>query len=113
MKRMTGVLAAAVLTAGLLPDPAVASVATASAQCRMTLGSVSATGASQWQDILATKPPTIGGAQVIARDLYPDGATRLSTTMVYEPVAGGPRVFGYVVIGSALYRSRYDALEDG
>ncbi|WP_328325743.1 hypothetical protein OHA70_36315 [Kribbella sp. NBC_00382] len=113
MKRMTGVLAAAVLTAGLLPEPAVASVATASAQCRMAVGSVSATGDSQGQDIVATTPPTIGGVRVIARDLYPDGATRLSTAMVYEPVAGGPRVFGYVVIGSALYRTRYDALVDG
>jgi hypothetical protein len=113
MKRMTGVLAATVLTAGLLPGTANAAEATASAQCQMALGSVSATGGSQWQDIVATTPPTIGGVRVIGRDLYPDGATRLTTTMVYEPVAGGPRVFGYVVIGSALYRTRYDALVDG
>jgi hypothetical protein len=113
MKRMTGVLAAAVLTAGLLPEPAAASVATASAQCRMALGSVSVTGDSQGQDIVATTPPTVGALRVIARDLYPDGATRLATAMVYEPVAGGPRVFGYVVIGAALYRTRYDALGDG
>ncbi|MEU4195464.1 hypothetical protein AB0E69_26425 [Kribbella sp. NPDC026611] len=113
MKRMMGVLAAAVLTAGLLPGTAIGNVTTASAQCRIALGSVSATGDSQWQDIVAATPPTNAGVQVIGRDLYPDGATRLSTAMVYEPVAGGPRVFGYVVIGSALYRTRYDAYSGG
>lgn len=43
-------------------------------------------------------------------DLYPDGQPRLSTAMVQEPTPGGLRVFGYVVIGSALYRTRYDNL---
>ena len=114
-----GVLGAAVLTAGLLPGTAIGKPGTAatpsatSAQCQLALGSVSATGDTQGQGLVATSPPTNQGVGVMARDLYPDGQPRLSTAMVHEPTPGGVRVFGYVVIGSALYRSGYDTLGGG
>jgi hypothetical protein len=83
----------------------------ASARCQLGLGSVSATGDHQWQDVVATSPPTNGGINVVISDLYPDGQTRLSTTMVQEPTPGGRRVRGYAVIGSALYTTGYDSLD--
>ncbi|RZT13294.1 hypothetical protein EV649_6484 [Kribbella sp. VKM Ac-2569] len=111
--RTTGVLGAAVLAAALLPGTAIGTASApsaASAQCKVGLGSVSATGDHQWQDVVATSPPTNGGVSVIIGDLYPDGQPRLSTTMVEEPTPGGLRVHGYVVIGSALYSTAYDSL---
>lgn len=113
--RTTGVLGAAVLTAALLPGTAIGTAtapSTASAQCQLDLGSVSATGDHQWQTVVATSPPTNGGIGVVIADLYPDGMLpRLSTTMVQEPTPGGLRVQGSVVIGSALYGTGYDSLD--
>ena len=114
-----GVLGAAVVTVGLLPGTAIGTTDTASAssgasaQCLVPLGSVSATGDAQWQNLVATSPPSDQGLGLVAHDLYPDGRVRLSTAMVEEPTPGGLRVFGYVVIGSALYGTSYDTLVDG
>lgn len=118
--RTTGVLGAAVLAAAVLPGTAIGTASapsaasassTASAQCRLGLGSVSATGDHQWQEVTATSPPTNGGIGVVMADLYPDDMLpRLSTTMVEEPTPGGLRVHGSVVIGSALYGTGYDSL---
>ena len=108
--RTAGVLGAAVLAAGLLPGTAMGTPSTTSAQCRVSLGSVSATGDHQWQEVIATSPPTNGAPAVVISDLYPDGQVRLSTTMVQEPTPGGLRVHGHVVIGSALYTTGYDSL---
>jgi hypothetical protein len=105
-----GVLGAAVLVAGLLPGTAAGAPSAGSAQCQLGLGSVSATGDHQWQDLVATTPPTNRGVAGVIRDLYPDGQVRLSTTMVQEPTPGGLRVRGYVVIGSALYSTAYDSM---
>ncbi|GAA1605726.1 hypothetical protein GCM10009789_69660 [Kribbella sancticallisti] len=63
------------------------------------------------QGLVATSPPTNEGVGAVIRDLYPDGQPRLTTTMVQEPMPSGLRVFGYAVIGSALYRTTYDSLE--
>ncbi|TCM38917.1 hypothetical protein [Kribbella sp. VKM Ac-2568] len=115
--RTLGVLGAAVLTAGLLPGtaigkPSAVSVSsTASAQCGMSLGSVSATGDHQIQGLIATSPPTNQGNHVVVRDLYPDGQARLSAATVQEPVPSGLRTFGYAVLGSALYSTSYDSLQ--
>ena len=115
--RTTGVLGAAVLAAALLPGTAIGTASAPSAasalraQCQLPLGSVSATGDHQWQDVTATSPPTNTGPSIVMGDLYPDGQVRLSTTMVQEPTPGGRRVRGYVVIGSALYTTGYDSLD--
>ncbi|MFG1816854.1 hypothetical protein ACGFIF_24065 [Kribbella sp. NPDC049174] len=115
--RAMGVLGAAVLAAGLLPGTAIgtpgtaAAPSTASTPCAVALGSVSASGDHQGQGLFATSPPTNHGIGVVLRDLYPDGQARLSTAMVQEGTAGGLRVHGYVVIGSALYSTSYDSMD--
>jgi hypothetical protein len=105
----SALVGAVALAVGLLPGTATAQPTTASAACRLDLGSVSATGDHQMQGLVATSPPTNEGNRVVISDLYPDGQARLHTAMVQEPTASGLRTFGHVVIGSVLYRSSYDS----
>lgn len=113
--RTMGVLGAAVLTAALLPGSAIGNTgaatapSTASAQCVVSLGSVSSAGDHQMQNLFATTPPTDPGVGVVIKDLYPDGQARFSAAMVQEPVPSGLRVHGYVVLGSALFGTGYDS----
>jgi hypothetical protein len=97
------------LAVGLVQGPAMAQPTAVSAPCQLSLGSVSATGSHQMQNLVATSPPTTTANQVVIADLYPAGQARLSTTVVQEPMPSGLRTFGYVVIGSVLYRSSYDS----
>ncbi|HWM36747.1 MAG TPA: hypothetical protein VNS49_06480 [Streptomyces sp.] len=107
--KVIGVLGAAVLTAGLLPATATASPGgAAAALCGMHVGSVSAGGDHQSQHVSALSTPDVSPINVWGPDLYPDGQTRFSASLLLNTTTTQPAtVSGYQVIGDALYRSRY------
>ncbi|MDX6281091.1 MAG: hypothetical protein QOH03_2162, partial [Kribbellaceae bacterium] len=79
------------------------------AACQLDLGSVTAAGDHRTQVFAATAPPSKTVDQFVGRGAYPAGQVRLSGQMLADPNAGGPDVSGHLVLGSAMYLSRYAA----
>ncbi|WP_432886036.1 hypothetical protein ACQPYH_02735 [Kribbella sp. CA-245084] len=100
---MTGL--AGLLLAAVVPVNAQATGATTTAACNVWLGSVAATGLQRELMVTANIPPTIQQGQDLA--VYKPGQVRLSARQTSEPGPGGTDRYGYVVIGDALYESRY------
>jgi hypothetical protein len=108
-----GVMAgAAILLMTALTPPVHARVATAegsAAACSMDVGSVTAAGDHTYRRVTAGTPPTIAAVPQmrVAAGVYAPGP-RLSTTFVNQPDIGAVfYIAGWVVQGSALYRSTY------
>jgi hypothetical protein len=69
---------------------------------------VTAGGDHKIQSIKAGTPPTAGTAVVGPKDLYPDGAARLPSSLGFEPVVpAGVQRSGLVVIGPRMYGTSY------
>lgn len=115
--RVTALLGTAMFTVGLLPGlapPAASAPSTASATCSVDMGSVTAGGDIRSQYATATVPPTATSRGIVARDVYPDGQPRLSTSASLIDINGvATRVDARVVMGNALYDSTYTYTEDG
>ncbi|NIK55408.1 hypothetical protein [Kribbella shirazensis] len=102
---------AVLLTTAITP-PAQARVATAggtAVTCTMDVGSVTASGDHTYRRVTAGTPPTMAVVpNRVAKGVYAPGQVRLSSTFVNEPdVAATFHISGWVVQGSALYRSSY------
>ncbi|WP_371406563.1 hypothetical protein OHA10_13620 [Kribbella sp. NBC_00662] len=105
MKRRMTALAggAALVAAAIVPTNAHAAVD--NAVCQVWLGSVTAVGGQRNLTVTANVPPTIEQGKTLA--VYQSGQVRLSARQTSEPGPGGDDRYGYVVIGDALYYSRY------
>jgi hypothetical protein len=104
-------LGLASLVLGLATVPAAGASATgtaASAQCKLTLGSVNSAGGHVGQLITATTPPTAGTAAVTP-GRFAAGAARLSGSWIHEPNIAGLDAYGNVVLGSSMYGASYRA----
>jgi hypothetical protein len=76
----------------------------------MTTGSVTAGGDHLARQVIATVPPTAAASDVVARNVYPDGQVRLSSSMIgTDDGYDGLDVSGFVVMGDAMYASGYKA----
>ncbi|WP_238155607.1 hypothetical protein [Kribbella soli] len=118
LRTALAVLAVAAVPAGAVAVPATASAAashteatsTATESCLVSLGSRTAGGDHRARHVSATVPPTAGGSELVAHDVYPDGLVRLSTSMIgTDDGYDGLDVSGFVVMGDALYGSGYKA----
>jgi hypothetical protein len=106
--RYGGVMAAATLTTGLLTaGTATAEQSGTTAPCRISVGSVTAGGDHRMQTFSATAPVTKVTDKIVAKDVYPDGQTRLSAAVRYGPGEGSELHTGQVVLGSVLYDFSY------
>jgi hypothetical protein len=101
-------LGAGLLTATLLPGPAQAGAARATAACSLSLGAVTGTGDHKFQTITATSPVTTTQPSVGPKDLFPVDQVRLASSVGLEPdpPAGLTRT-GYVTIVNDLYGFDY------
>ena len=104
------IMAAALLTAGGLPAAAVP--ATSTAVCSLRVGSVDATGGQVFQQVVATRPPTVS-SDGPALPVFAAGQVRLSSSLVVRPGPTGQAVDSYVVIGNGMYHSTYRTGFDG
>jgi hypothetical protein len=105
-QRMTALAgAAALVAAAVAPANAQAAEGSTTAVCGVWLGSVTATGMQRNFTVTANLPPTVEQDQTLA--VYQPGQVRLSARQTSEPGPGGIDRYGYVVIGDALYYSRY------
>lgn len=104
------IMAAALLTAGGLPTAA--APATSTTVCSLRLGSVDATGGEVFQQVAATRPPTIS-SDGPTLPVFAAGQVRLSSSLVVKPGPVGPAVDSYVIIGSGMYHSTYRTGFDG
>jgi hypothetical protein len=101
-----GLLAAGVLSAGLLTGPASAQPSSTARSCGLNLGSVTAGGDHREQVI--TEEGQVVDNLIIAKDLFPDGQVRLSATVRYGAAeVGGMAHVGPVIMGSTMYDSSY------
>jgi hypothetical protein len=74
------------------------------------MGSLTAGGDHRARHLIATVPPTAASIDLVARDVYPDGLVRLSSSMIgTDDGYDGLDVSGFVVMGDALYGSGYKA----
>ncbi|WP_238173600.1 hypothetical protein [Kribbella speibonae] len=78
----------------------------AAAACAIWQGSVTAAGQHTSSDVTATTPPAVLDKRTINGSFSP-GQIRLSARTTNEPDISGPNLYGYVVIGDALYWSNY------
>lgn len=87
--------------------------ATATTACRMVPGSVTAGGDHTARVVTAGSPPAVLEYWGFT-DIYPDGQVRLSSIITNDPdITGTGGLFsGWVVMGSAMYGSRYYLTED-
>lgn len=100
------VLAAGVISAGLLTGPASAQPSSTARTCGLNLGSVTAGGDHREQVI--TDDGDVVDNWIVAKDLFPDGQVRLSATVRYGPAeVGGMAHQGPVIMGSTMYDSSY------
>ncbi len=98
----------AVLAVGLIPGTASAAPSAASANCVVPSASVTLGGGIRSQLVIATAPPTVRPPGTEVPDLYPDGLTRLISSMyVQDDGYDGYSAGGYVVLGDSLYRTGY------
>src|SRR3954462_5677538 len=103
-----GVLGVAMTAAALVPGPAQAGAARASAACSMTLGTVTVQGDHKFQRITATAPVTASPPSVGPKALFPVDQVRRATSVGWEPdPPSGMANQGYATIGTDLYRFRY------
>lgn len=113
--RASAVAATAVLLGSLGTGPAgtaVAAPATATAPCRIPVGSVNAGGDLAHSTITATTPPT--AEHSTGQHMFTPGVAKLSTTWTYtvlNPV--GYYDSAYVVLNSTLYYAAYGEDTDG
>jgi hypothetical protein len=98
---VTGMLAAA-------PGQALAADTSATAACKLEVGSVTTGGDHTHRVITAGTPPTVQEKPRYAA-LFPEGLPRLSTLFFNDPVVEGfgGAYAGHVVIDSGLYSSTY------
>ncbi|WBQ07358.1 hypothetical protein [Kribbella sp. CA-293567] len=72
------------------------------------MGAVTAGGDHRFQGVTAGKPPTASAAMVRPKDLYPDGAARLPSSLGFEPVVpAGVQRTGMVALGPRMYYTSY------
>ncbi|MEV8377907.1 hypothetical protein AB0P21_34530 [Kribbella sp. NPDC056861] len=103
---VAGLLGGVLLAASFAVVPA--SAASAANPCGLAVGSVTAGGDHRLQGVTAGTPPTAGTAVVGPKDLYPDGAARLPSSLGFEPVVPvGVQRSGLVVIGPRMYYTGY------
>jgi hypothetical protein len=103
---VTGLLGGGLLAASFAVVPA--SAASAAGPCGLSVGSVTTGGDHRLQGVTAGTPPTAGTAVVGPKDLYPDGAARLPSSLGFEPVVPiGVQRSGLVVIGPRMYYTGY------
>lgn len=106
--RYGGLMAAGVLTTGLLTTgTATAEQSGTTAPCRISVGSVTAGGDHRMQTFTATAPVAKVTDKIVAKDVYPDGQTRLSAAVRYGLGEGSELHVGQVVLGSVLYDFSY------
>ncbi|MET9268737.1 hypothetical protein [Kribbella sp. NPDC003557] len=107
--------AAALLAAATLAPAGTAS-ATSTDSCGLSASSVTARGDHNNLGILSTRPPTATG-QVLGRAAFAPGQVKVMASMSVladqGPDGSQYAVYGYVVIGDALYQAAYDAHGDG
>ncbi|TCC30560.1 hypothetical protein [Kribbella sindirgiensis] len=97
------VLAAGVLSAGLLTGPAAAQPART---CGLNLGAITAGG--DHREVVITDDGYVADNWIVAKDLFPDGQVRLSATLRYGSAeVGGMAHQGPVIMGSTMYDSSY------
>jgi hypothetical protein len=97
-------MAAALLAVGGLP--AAAAPASSTAVCSLRVGSVNPAGGEVFQQVAATRPPSIF-SDGPTLPVFRPGQVRLSSSLRAEPGPIGPTVDSYVVIGTAMYHSTY------
>ena len=107
--------AAALLAAATLAPAGTAS-ATSTASCGLSASSVTAGGDHNNVGILSTAPPkatseTLGRGAFAARPVKV--MATMSTLIDQGPDGSEYAVYGYVIIGDALYQAAYDAHGDG
>ncbi|TCC30559.1 hypothetical protein [Kribbella sindirgiensis] len=106
--RYGGLMAAATLTTGLLTTgTATAEQSGTTAPCTISVGSVTAGGDHRMQTFSATAPVTKVTDKIVAKDVFPDGQTRMSAAVRYGPGEGSELHTGQVVLGSVLYDFSY------
>ncbi|MGW6196010.1 hypothetical protein ACWF0M_07650 [Kribbella sp. NPDC055110] len=107
--------AAALLAAAVLVPAGTAS-ATSADNCGTSASSVTAAGDHNNIGILSTRPPTATG-QALGRGAFAAGRVKVMASMSVlidqGPDGSQYSVYGYVVIGDALYQAVYDAHGDG
>ncbi|HWD80995.1 MAG TPA: hypothetical protein VG497_19010 [Kribbella sp.] len=105
-------LAAAVLT----PATASATSATSAASCGLSASSVTAAGDHNAVGIVSTAPPK-ATRSVLGRGAFAPGQVKVMATMSIlidqGPDGSEYDVYGYVIIGDALYQAVYGAHGDG
>jgi hypothetical protein len=109
-KRTTygALLAAGLLMTGLLTTgTATAEQSGTTAPCKISVGSVTAGGDHRMQTFTATAPVTKVTDKIVARNVFPDGQARLSSSMRYGMGEGSELHIGDVVLGSVLYDVSY------
>jgi hypothetical protein len=113
------VLGLALLAVGLAPGTAGAArqvaegSTTATAACKISLGSVTADGDHGGQDVTATSPPTTTGRKTFAEGVFPAGQARLSSYFVVEPDTQGDDISGRTILGDAMYNVAYETFWSG
>ena len=105
-----GLLAAGVISTGLLSSGLASarpsSTTAATAACSINVGSVTAGGDHRLQTFTATGARTAD--KVVAKDIYPDGGVRLSTTQQFGASINSTDFHsGSVIMGSTFYESTY------
>lgn len=107
--------AAALLAAAVLVPAGTAS-ATSAGNCGTSASSVTAGGDHNNIGILSTRPPTATG-QALGRGAFAPGRVKVMASMSVlidqGPDGSQYDVYGYVVIGDALYQAAYGAHGDG
>lgn len=111
------VAAAAALVTGVLavaPGEALAADTTATAACKIEVGSVTAARGHTDRVITAGSPATVQEKPSYP-DIYPEGLPRMSSAVANGLVLPSPgrMYFGHVVIGSGLYSGYYIVKENG
>ncbi|GAA1608595.1 MULTISPECIES: hypothetical protein [Kribbella] len=107
MIKPLGTIAAAVLvTATLVPTTA---AATTAANCGLSASSITAAGDHNYVAVVSTTPPR-GTPASLGRGAFAPGQVKEMASMaVLDDGFGGYSVYGYVIIGDALYQATYSA----
>ncbi|NUR99433.1 MAG: hypothetical protein HOV67_29770 [Kribbellaceae bacterium] len=80
----------------------------------MAVGSVTAAGDHQAQDVISSRPPTAATPYSVGRHVYPPGAVRVSASMsLGDDGISILFVSGYSILGDALYFANYAAPDGG
>jgi hypothetical protein len=115
MIKPLGTLAAAAVVAATLVPTAPAS-ATVAVSCYLSASSVTAAGDHNNVAVASTTPPKATG-QALGRGAFAPGQVKVMATMSVlidqGPDGSEYDVFGYVIVGDALYQAAYAAHGDG